>query len=106
MSGNNDWYCPRCEMFVSGHSVTSDETHVICGTTVLAGGKMVDLAQENARLRAELAAIKARRCKTCTHGSPDVAAGHYLCWLYKPALQTRYNHSCPLYDPKEGDADG
>jgi len=52
-------------------------------------------------LEAELAALKARTCETCKHGGPDVAAGPYLCWLYKPARETWYDHSCPNYAPKE-----
>ena len=62
--------------------------------------------RRGAQLEDDIAAIAARRCETCAHGGPDVAAGHYLCWMHRPALQTRYNHSCPHYDPKEAaDAD-
>ncbi len=29
-----DWYCPTCNDYVSGESVTFEEVHVICGTFI------------------------------------------------------------------------
>jgi hypothetical protein len=60
-----DWYCPRCQAFVSAEAVTYEETHVVCGTTVTSDDTVITLAQENARFTAELTALKARRCDTC-----------------------------------------
>jgi len=31
---NDDWYCPTCEDYVSGESVTFEEVHVVCGTFI------------------------------------------------------------------------
>jgi hypothetical protein len=57
---NREWYCPRCQAFVSSKAVTYEETHVVCGTTVTADDVVVTLAQENARLTAELARLSRR----------------------------------------------
>ncbi len=31
---SDDWYCPTCEDYVSGESVTFKEEHVVCGTFI------------------------------------------------------------------------
>lgn len=31
----HDWYCPKCQSYVSSESVTFEETHQICNTNVI-----------------------------------------------------------------------
>jgi hypothetical protein len=33
-SDGGDWYCPTCEDYVSGETVTYEEVHEICGTFI------------------------------------------------------------------------
>ena len=31
---STEWYCPKCQSYVSGESVTYDEIHELCGTFI------------------------------------------------------------------------
>lgn len=39
----DDWFCPKCNDYVDGLSVTHDELHEHCGCPVLHGDKISDL---------------------------------------------------------------
>jgi hypothetical protein len=47
---SGDWYCPKCRAYISDESVTNEETHQICGTSVY----VIPAAPESA------AAVRAR----------------------------------------------
>lgn len=121
---NREWYCPRCQAFVSGEAVTHEETHVVCGTTVTSDDTVVTLAQEITRVtteltaayergrkdgyaegyRAELAAIKARTCEMCTYSHPMDTGNYivYICSFWgEGAIHALADQGCSNYEPKE-----
>jgi hypothetical protein len=51
-----DWYCPKCQSYVSSESVTFEETHQICNTSVvIEEPKQECLVTKSIQLDAELA---------------------------------------------------
>jgi hypothetical protein len=41
-----DWYCPKCQNYVSSESVTFEETHQICNTSVTTEEPKQDLEKD------------------------------------------------------------
>lgn len=69
----SDWYCPRCQAFVDGKQVTYEETHEVCGTTVISGDTMIGDAITAADLLAKLAGFeRVTFSHTAAHGPQPV----------------------------------